>query len=413
MDRQPNSRLRNLSLFPGLLLWLLLSAHGLFPCTVAVISGKATPDRRPLLWKNRDASDIDNKLVYIKGPKFAFIGLVNARDKENQNVWAGINSQGFAIINALASDLAEDEKAAAENGRLMRLALGECSGVAEFEAMLVKTNGQRQVAANFGVIDAYGQACFFETSKTKFVKFDANDPRVAPFGYIIRTNFAFTAAEKFRGGGYIRFERASHLFEKALAENRLDLRFILQEAARDLVNEKLHSYPLTTGLPDDPAKPLYINTNDTINRNSTVAVTVFHGAKEPQKAHLATMWTILGQPIASVAVPVWVMAPEIPAPLNQGPTAPLNDAVKALVRYLYPDSRGHMPQYLNVTRLRTYGNEGVLAKLLRIENEVLTRTMEKMTAWENVMPSVEEVANYEKSLAAFVLEALKAAFPDL
>ncbi|MGQ9578494.1 MAG: hypothetical protein ACUVWQ_07720 [Candidatus Aminicenantales bacterium] len=284
MPGSKKSRLIKSSFFSGCLFWLYLSTYSLFPCTVAVVSGKATPDGRPLLWKNRDASVVDTKLVYIKGAKFAIFGLVNADDREAQNVWVGINSEGFAIINALASDLSEDEKGAAENGRLMRLALGECSRVADFEAKLVQTNGQRQVAANFGVIDAYGQACFFETSKTKFVKFDANDPRVAPFGYLARTNFAFTAAEKFKGSGYIRFERVSHIFEKALAESRLDLKFILQEAARDLVNEKLHSYPLTAALPDDPAKPLYINTNDTINRNSTVAVTVFHGASEPRKA---------------------------------------------------------------------------------------------------------------------------------
>ena len=36
-------------------------------------------------------------------------------------------------------------------------------------------------------------------------------------------------------------------------------------AARDLDNEKLYSFPLTAPLPADPAFPLYINTNDTID----------------------------------------------------------------------------------------------------------------------------------------------------
>lgn len=66
----------------------------------------------------------------------------------------------------------------------------------------------------------------------------------------------------------------------------------------------------------------FVYSYGTINRNSTVAVNVFHGASEPRKAYLAIMWTILGQPIASVALPVWVMVSEIPAPLTQGPTAP-------------------------------------------------------------------------------------------
>lgn len=404
-------------------MWIILSfsifffypffAKGAFGCTVAVISGKATADGRPILWKNRDASAVDNKIVYLKGSKYEFIGLINASDKEASSVWAGINTEGFAIINAASSDLADDEKGGAENGRFMRRALGECAHVADFEKLLLETNGQRQVAANFGVIDAYGQACFFETSKDNFVQFDANDSKVAPFGYIVRTNYAFTAPERFKGGGYIRFERISHLFEKALGEGRLDLLFILQEAARDLVNEKLHSYPLTQPLPEDPAKPLYVNTNDTINRNSTVAVTVFHGSTSPEKAYLATMWVILGQPVASVAVPVWPAAKEVPAPLTGSSTSALNDLAKKLVSYLYPDKRGHMPQYLNVTRLRTYGGEGVLPKLFKIENEVLQKTRVAMSGWDKAKPEKREMADLAQKLALWVMEALKAAFPDL
>ncbi|MCK7491933.1 MAG: hypothetical protein MZW92_09945 [Comamonadaceae bacterium] len=88
-------------------------------------------------------------------------------------------------------------------------------------------------------------------------------PRVAPFGTLVRTNFAFTSPDPLKGGGFIRFERISHLVEAARGADRLDARFILQEAARDLVHEKLHSYPLVRPLPEDPAEPLYVNTNDT------------------------------------------------------------------------------------------------------------------------------------------------------
>jgi len=392
---------------------LFLIAAQAIPCTVAVVSGKATADGRPLLWKNRDAAVIDNKILYLKGPKYAFIGLVNALDTAGSNVWAGINTEGFAIMNAASPDLADNEKGGDKNGEFMRLALGECATAADFEALLLRTNGERDVAANFGLIDAEGNACFYETGKASFIKFDANDRRVAPFGYIVRTNYAFTAAEKYKGGGYIRFERISHLFEKALAESRLDVKFILQEAARDLVNEKLHSYPLSQPLPQDPASPLYITTNDTINRNSTVSVAVFHGSATREKARLATMWVMLGQPVCSVAVPLWACAPEVPAPLSGPATAPLNEVAKAIAPYLYPDRRGHMVQYLNVTRLRNYEGEGVLQKLLRIENEVIAKAESKLGDWQESSPSPKEVADFEASLSAWVFESLKASFPDL
>ncbi len=387
-----------------------------FPCTVAVISGKATPDGRPLLWKNRDASAADNKIVYLQGPKYTFLGLVNAAEPEDPqrlSVWAGVNTEGLAIMNAASMDLAEEEKGGAENGRFMRLALGECATASDFEALLLRTNGQREVAANFGLIDAEGNACFYETGKQSFVKFDTKDLRVAPFGYIVRTNYAFTSPDKLKGGGFIRFERISHLFEKALAENHLDLRFILQEAARDLVNEKLHSYPLLQPLPEDPAKPLYINTNDTINRNSTVSVAIFRGAPNRNKAYLTTMWVVLGQPVCSVALPLWAGSSVVPAPLTGPQTAPLNDAAKAIAAYLYPDRRGHMSQYLHVNRLRTYGGEGVLQKLLRIENEIMVRAENKLREWEIKRPSDKQVAGFEAELASWALESLKGAFPDL
>jgi|GEM_PF-4130431 len=154
------------SLFLFLIILALIGKNIASSCTVAVISGKATPDGRPLLWKNRDASAVDNRVLYFKGPRFAFLGLINATDKEGSSVWAGLNSEGFAIINSASSDLADDEKGGAENGRFMRLALGECANVADFEALLIRTNGQRQVAANFGVIDAEGQAGFLRPPKT-------------------------------------------------------------------------------------------------------------------------------------------------------------------------------------------------------------------------------------------------------
>jgi hypothetical protein len=389
----------------------LITAQAI-PCTVAVVSGKATADGRPLLWKNRDADVIDNKILYLKGPKYAFIGLVNAQDTVGANVWAGINTEGFAIMNSASNDLADTEKGGDKNGEFMRLALGECATAADFEALLLRTNGQRNVAANFGLIDAEGNACFYETGKASFVKFDANDRRVAPFGYIVRTNYAYTAPEKYKGGGYIRFERISHLFEKALAESRLDIKFILQEAARDLVNEKLHSYPLSQPLPEDPARPLYINTNDTINRHATVSVAVFHGSVSREKARLATMWVMLGQPVCSVAIPLWACAPEVPAPVSGPATAPLNEVAKAIAAYLYPDRRGHMTQYLNVTRLRNYDGEGILQKLLPIENEVLAKTESKLGDWQKSSPSPKDVADFEAALAARVLESLKTSFPD-
>lgn len=409
--KQKSINIKTVVIFCAILFFFLQTS--LEPCTVAVVSGKATKDGRPLLWKNRDASFVANKLVSLSGKKYGFIGLVNAGFKDIDQIWAGCNTVGFAIINSASSDLAKDQMGMRDNGRIMMQALGECADVSDFEKLLRTTSGKRLVGANFGVIDAKGNACFFETSASSFTKFDANDPLVAPQGYIIRTNYAYTSPVKNGGGGYIRFERASKLFQAASAEKRLHIKFILQEVARDLVNEKLHSNPLQSTLSLDASTPLYINTNDTINRNSTVSVALFQGAPSPKKSYLATTWIMLGQPVCSVALPIWAHGGGVPEVLEGDKTAPLNDLSRALVSYVYPDQRGHMNQYLNVNRFLHYKGEGFLKKLITIENHVIEQTEKKWSQWEKKQPTEEEVNDFTKEIADWTYQALKKTFQDI
>jgi hypothetical protein len=397
--------------FVGFMSWLGISA--LWPCTLALVSGKATINGRPLMWKNRDATEVNNKMLYFSGTKYKFIGLVNAEDAKGESVWGGLNSEGFAIMNSLAEDLGTQGKGGADNGRLMKQALGECARLADFENLLGRIKGTMNLSADFGVIDAEGNACFFETSRSFYEKFDARDARVAPFGYIVRTNYAFTSPDLLLGSGFIRFERISHVIQAARGQNGIDLKFILQEASRDLVHEKLHSYPLTVELPSDPASPLFINTSDTINRYSSVSAVVFQGAPSIEKAFLATMWVLLGQPVSTVAVPLWVGAGKVPAATTGLKAAPLNTLSKALVSYLYPDQRSRMKQYLNINRLRTYGGEGVLGRLFKIENQMLEQTASKLSDWEKKKPAEAEMADFQEKIASWAYESMRLAFPDI
>jgi len=127
------------------------------------------------------------------------------------------------------------------------------------------------------------------------------------------------------------------------------------------------------------------------------------------------MWVILGQPIASVAIPVWPYAGQVPT-LASAPgqeTCQLNAHSRQLVNYLYSDKRGRMPQYLNVTRLRTYGGEGLLTKILRIEDQVLERTAAQLAFWEKKKEPAEKVARFQEEIADFVWQSLLLEFSDL
>lgn len=47
-------------------------------CTSFIISGKATPSGRPMMFKHRDTDELNNRIAYFQGEKYAFIGLMNA-----------------------------------------------------------------------------------------------------------------------------------------------------------------------------------------------------------------------------------------------------------------------------------------------------------------------------------------------
>ena len=53
-------------------------APGRFPPASAVISGKVTPDGRPLLWKNRDTDFPQNSVRYFSGGRYPFVAVVNS-----------------------------------------------------------------------------------------------------------------------------------------------------------------------------------------------------------------------------------------------------------------------------------------------------------------------------------------------
>jgi nitrous oxidase accessory protein NosD len=120
-------------------LWaLLLTTSTIEACTTAIISGKATVNGRPLLFKQRDTDELSNKLVSFTDGKYSYIGLVNTKDTKNKAVWGGYNSAGFAIMNSASYNLNNKDsvKNSDNEGFIMKLALQTCATLADFEKLL-------------------------------------------------------------------------------------------------------------------------------------------------------------------------------------------------------------------------------------------------------------------------------------
>ena len=106
--------------FAILLAIVCLTAQKSTACTSIIVSGKATNDGRPLIFKNRDTGTLENRMVVLQGQRFRYVGLVNTADTLPENVWGGHNEAGFAIINTAAYNLNGDEGDTDGDGILIR-----------------------------------------------------------------------------------------------------------------------------------------------------------------------------------------------------------------------------------------------------------------------------------------------------
>lgn len=368
-------------------------------CTVAVISGKATVDGRPLLWKNRDTSHLNNEVAYFDDGRFPYIGVINAGDRSQ--VWMGVNAAGFAIMNSESQDLEGDTLDA--EGTFMKQALMECATAAEFETLLIRTNEtDRDTKANFGVIDSTGAAVIFETGNTTFTKFDANEPDTAPLGFVARANFAKTGTGK--GYGHIRYNRANELLEKFIREQNLSHETMLKYIARDLKNDKTDPYPLPFTGSEDGNPVGYLKTHDSINRFRTASCAVFHGVLPGESAKLTTMWIILGEPVCGVAVPLWAAAGKVPPELDGDKTSLLNDIIHQIEGNVYPDSS--LKKYLNTAGLVNTDWPNSMPELLKIESKIVNKTRSKLNTWRKSFPYPEHIFKFENNIVNEVVKKL-------
>lgn len=371
--------------FTPLMALLLLFAIPADACTTAVVSGNHTANGRALLWKNRDTGWKDNVVRWFNDGTYSYYGTVNSLDSLGAQVWSGMNSAGFAIMNSASYNIQADDDTTSEmdkEGILMKLALQECATLEDFEELLRELPKPLGVEANFGVIDANGGAAYYETTNFDFVKIDANDPSVAPFGYVIHSNYSFTG-DQTEGYGYIRYMNADELFYEAAGMDDLTARFIFQDVTRSL-KHSLTETDLTSYEPHAPGKARFVQFNDYIPRRTSVNSTVIEGLLVGEDVEQMVMWTTLGFPLTSVTIPLLnADEPLIPALLAPGDNgfAPLCDMALALKDKCLPIKRGSGQRYLNLTALFNSEGTGIRQLLDPVEETILEKADPLLDQW--------------------------------
>ena len=329
---------------------LMLQLSYLLACTSIIVSGKATADGRPVMYKNRDTDCLDNRVERYQGKKYAFIGLVNA-PRESGEVWTGINEAGFCIMNTASYNIKNDDvpdKKMDKEGVLMFEALGSCATVADFRAFLEEHKKPLYVEANFGVIDAHGGASYFEVNNQEWWEYDVNKE---PTGFRVVTNFSFAGRPE-DNQGVERYKTATSIMNDYIREHSLgeyDLKhdFLMNDFSRSFRHAVL-------GTPDDycPASGITVD-QDFIPRRITSAAITMEGVRPGEDPAKTVMWTSLGYPATSPAIPLLVgktdILPDYVKRFDKSGHSRISDYSNDLkYKYVFPDKTSNGKRYVHV-----------------------------------------------------------------
>ena len=395
-----------------LIVIFFIFSKSVYCCTTAVISGKATNDGRALIWKLRDTDYLKNyaKQFPSEDGKYAFIGIVNSVDSVGNEVWGGNNEVGFAIMNSASFNVNLDDsvKVKDKEGFFMKKALETCKTLEDFENLLSNSQKPMGLAAHFGVIDAKGGAAFYEVNNYTWTKYDANDPYVAPEGYILRTNFSETGKPNV-GYGFVRLQTAEQLFTETTKEKPLDYRSVIQNFSGCLYN------PITKNnykemYENEPASDRFIHSDNLITSYGSASCIVIQGVKDNELPQFTTMWTMIGYPNTCIALPLWISESELPNTIIYNDSlknSKLNQYNMSLLKKCYPIDNPDGYHYLKISKLVNKENNGYMQIITPIETNIFDETDKKLNKWRNKMPPKSEIEQFYTQLNNIVEKTYK------
>jgi hypothetical protein len=212
--------------------------------------------------------------------------------------------------------------------------------------------------------------------------------------------------------GYIRYAAASEALNMAVAQNRLEPQYLLNNISRNL-NHSLTKVNLRADLPPDNKSAEFRSFEDFIPRFSTASVIMVVGAAKGEDPAAAMAWMVDGSPLTAVAVPVWVSAGrDLPAVVSMKDDmhSPLCDAAMQLKGQLFPISRGNGNKYINVAALINADKTGILQRLEPVENEIFRKTAEMTTVLSGKKTDKAIIQEHYKWIDSYIIRSYKEIF---
>lgn len=371
-------------------------------CTVGVFCSSITSDGRPILWKNRDVVDFDQRYIYFESYSrdgiFTIPFVADVYRTDTTKAYMGINIAGFAVMNSDSYNLGDSLlNTGITDGTLMRIALETCRSLSDFESILDSTNvvGRRD-CWNFGVFDSSGACAMYECSNQNYTRFSPYDIDRRFGGYIIRANFSMSGSDIHVGEE--RFKNAVRITDERIHRIPVDAEFVLQELARDLHNPYDDPYPLPYYGSQAGGMPGYIYVGGfTIAGMSTSAAAVIRGTARGEDRSLGTMFALLGSPSVSVAFPLWAKAAAVPAWLGNPDGAPMYLLCKERKKRLLDDP--DHPYHLNSKLLMADDGSGVYGYTLPLETWGINEADRLLEGWRTMSVESMEVDGEQNRIA--------------
>lgn len=378
-------------------------------CTTALISGRASPDGRPLLWKSRDVSNWHQEFQYYERAPYSFIGLNYPFVANENECYGGINEVGFAIENSNALNFPDSATAYDDDGIIMHHALQTCETVDDFLAYMDSTaRVGRTRPSCYGVFDAYGNGGILEASKYSNYWFDVNDTVACPEGFLVRSNFAYMGGTSHVG--QYRHDRAYDIIEPAVLAGTIDARLLFDDVARDVSNETVNPYPL-------PYNGFYVYLGDTlegavrthnaINREITMSCFVAVGIQPGEDPLLSYLWAQVGEPALSPTLPLWMGSFSVPYELTgQDPDSPMNLRLNEIFEWIYYPYVDPYDDIIDTYKLDDGQGNGVIVRLREIEDMYYWYVLDLTEDWRLSTPSPAVISAVQDSLSEMVMDIL-------
>ena len=180
----------------------------------------------------------------------------------------------------------------------------------------------------------------------------------------------------------------------------MSVEFILQTLARDIYCCQGDPYPLPFYGKLDTLPVGFVDTNESLNRFKTRSCSVIRGTLPDEDPLLATTFALLGPPVLSIAVPLWVGSGKVPEYLSAGVHCPWYQVIQERKQELYPIGGNQL--WLNTNCLLDSNGLGVYSYSLELEDWAVNRADDRVESWLGKDVSQSEIQQAQDEISEVV-----------